>query len=98
MVVECSISRDTQVELLIFQMCTQAKVDFWQTAPQNDAVVGSNDTIPIYIFIKTITDGGSILLCMIVKICLCTGNSLIDISLELSYFLAHDCLIIAAEI
>ena len=80
MIAKSTVSRDTQIEDLVLEVCTQTKVNLWQTTTQNRLVVGINLAITIYIAIVAITHIGSWLI-LIKTICLCNSIQLVELGL-----------------
>ena len=89
MIVQGTEGRDRQIEVLILQMCADTEVDLWQTAAKNSLVITGNLTVTINILIKTVTYVCTLLGCVLVQVFLCTGDTLILPSIELTDFLAY---------
>ena len=99
MIAKSTVSRDTQIEDLVLEVCTQTKVNLWQTTTQNRLVVGINLAITIYIAIVAITHIGtwlilfqSLSLCkgiQLVELLLGTDNTLVIPTIELTNFLTN---------
>ncbi len=80
-------------------MCTQTKVNLWQTATQNCLVVGINLTVAIYIAIVAITYMGTwLILFQTLSLCKCvqlielllgTDNTLVIPTIELTNSLTN---------
>ena len=99
MVAKSTVSRDTQIEDLVLEVCTQTKVNLWQTTTQNRLVVGINLTVAIYIAIVAITYMGTwLILFQTLSLCKCvqlielllgTDNTLVIPTIELTNFLTN---------
>src|SRR5574344_1135472 len=94
MIVECSISSDSQIKSLIFHTGTDTEVDLWQTATQNHLVVSVDFTIrhtvsTANILVEAVAYIGTLLSCMVVQVRLCTGDAFVNPSVELTYFLTY---------
>src|SRR5574344_2164948 len=87
MIVECSISSDSQIKSLIFHTGTDTEVDLWQTATQNHLVVSVDFTIrhtvsTTDILVEAVAYVGTLLGGMIVQVGLCTETERSNLSLQ----------------
>ena len=105
MIVECTIGRDAEVEVLVFNTSAETEVDLWQTATENSLVVSIDNTVVVDILIEAVTHVGSrlrhwiaFLIHTVVEVSLCACDSFIYPSVELTNLLAHLCLIGACDI
>ena len=86
-------------------MSTDTEVHLGQTTAENDAVVTIYDTVVVHVLVETVTNLCTCLSDMIakivdvvVKVSLCTGNTLIDIAIELTNFLTYPSNIVTRDI
>ena len=96
MIVQSTKGRDAQVKVLVLQMSTQTEVHLGQTTAKHSLVVSVNHTVRLAvrtadILIETVTNVGTLLSSMVVKVGLCTGDALINPTIELTYFLTYVC-------
>ena len=97
MIAQCTIGRNTKVEMLVLKMSTQTEIQLRQTTAQNRLVGIRNLTVTIDILIVAVTHlcarliGGGLVLGSIciqfVKLCLSADDTLVIPTIELTDFL-----------
>ena len=56
MIVQCTVSRDAQVNVLVLEASVDTKVDLWQTAAEDSLVVGIDHTVVVDVLIEAVTN------------------------------------------
>ena len=69
-----------------------------QATTQYLTVISINDSITIEVLVQTVTHLCTILSSMVVKVCLCAGNTLIDVAIELADLFTNSSDIVAIKI
>ena len=94
MIIQYSVCRDVEIETLILQVSAQTEVYLWKTTAQYGLVVSIDYAIRSSfwtrnILIEAITYISTLLSCVVVEICLCTGDSLVNPTIELTNLLTY---------
>ena len=94
MIVQNSVGRNVEVEALILHVGAQTEVHLWKTTAQYGLVVCIDYAIRSSfrtrnILIEAITYINTLLGSVVVEICLCTGDSLVNPTIELTDLLTY---------
>ena len=79
-------------------MSAETVAHLWQTATEHHAVVGIDNAVVVNIFIEAVANNSAWLRSVVVKVGLCTSDTLVNPTVELTYLLAYECSIVACDV